>query len=45
MSGQTATAPAVTLRLVPGAAPEAVLELQAVTKIYPGRPPVPALRG
>jgi putative ABC transport system ATP-binding protein len=25
--------------------PEPVLELHAVTKIYPGRPPVPALRG
>jgi putative ABC transport system ATP-binding protein len=28
-----------------GVAPEAVLDLQAVTKIYPGKPPVPALRG
>jgi putative ABC transport system ATP-binding protein len=25
--------------------PQPVLELQAVTKVYPGRPPVPALRG
>jgi putative ABC transport system ATP-binding protein len=28
-----------------GGAPEPVLELVTVTKIYPGRPPVPALRG
>jgi putative ABC transport system ATP-binding protein len=28
-----------------GAAPEAVLELVTVTKVYPGKPPVPALRG
>jgi len=29
----------------PGGAPGLVLELVAVTKVYPGRPPVPALRG
>jgi putative ABC transport system ATP-binding protein len=29
----------------PGAAPGAVLELVTVTKVYPGKPPVPALRG
>jgi putative ABC transport system ATP-binding protein len=45
MSGQTATAPAVTPRLTTGAASEVVLDLQRVTKIYPGKPPVPALRG
>jgi len=28
-----------------GAPPEVVLELRAVTKVYPGKPPVPALRG
>ena len=32
-------------RTAPGAAPEPVLELVTVTKVYPGRPPVPALRG
>ncbi len=37
--------PAHTPRTAPGGAPEPVLELQGVTKIYPGRPPVPALRG
>jgi putative ABC transport system ATP-binding protein len=42
MSGQTATArPA---RALPGA-PELVLDLRQVSKVYPGRPPVPALRG
>jgi len=29
----------------PGRAPEPVLELATVTKVYPGKPPVPALRG
>jgi putative ABC transport system ATP-binding protein len=28
-----------------GAAPQVVLDLQTVTKVYPGKPPVPALRG
>ena len=28
-----------------GGTPEAVLELVTVTKVYPGKPPVPALRG
>jgi putative ABC transport system ATP-binding protein len=37
--------PAVPPRPAPGAAPEVVLDLQTVTKIYPGKPPVPALRG
>jgi putative ABC transport system ATP-binding protein len=32
-------------RTAPGGAPEAVLDLQTVTKVYPGKPPVPALRG
>ncbi|HTS98520.1 MAG TPA: ABC transporter ATP-binding protein [Streptosporangiaceae bacterium] len=43
MSGHVATAlPAPR----PGpAGPELVLDLEAVSKIYPGRPPVPALRG
>jgi putative ABC transport system ATP-binding protein len=41
MSSQAATTrPAV----VPAGVPEVVLDLQAVTKIYPGRPPVRALR-
>ena len=29
----------------PAGAPEPVLELETVSKIYPGKPPVPALRG
>ena len=32
-------------RLGPALAPEPVLELQTVSKIYPGKPPVAALRG
>ncbi|HUB38001.1 MAG TPA: ABC transporter ATP-binding protein [Streptosporangiaceae bacterium] len=44
-SHAVAVRPAVPMRPAPGAAPEAVLELQTVTKVYPGRPPVPALRG
>jgi len=28
-----------------GGAPQVVLDLQTVTKVYPGKPPVPALRG
>jgi len=46
MSCQTATVrPAVTQRPAPGTASDVVLDLQEVTKIYPGRPPVPGLRG
>ncbi len=46
MSSHATTArPAVTPRPAPGGAPEVVLELQTVTKVYPGKPPVPALRG
>jgi putative ABC transport system ATP-binding protein len=46
MSSHATTAlPAVTPRPAPGGAPEVVLELQKVTKVYPGKPPVPALRG
>jgi putative ABC transport system ATP-binding protein len=46
MSGE-ATLPAAGGHRAPGAEskPELVLELEAVTKIYPGQPPVPALRG
>jgi putative ABC transport system ATP-binding protein len=33
------------LLAAPGRDPEPVLELATVTKIYPGKPPVPALRG
>jgi putative ABC transport system ATP-binding protein len=32
-------------RAAPGRAAGAVLDLQTVTKVYPGKPPVPALRG
>jgi putative ABC transport system ATP-binding protein len=46
MSSHAATArPALTPRPAGGGTPELVLDLQAVTKIYPGKPPVPALRG
>jgi putative ABC transport system ATP-binding protein len=41
----TMTAPGRAAYPAGGGAPEVVLELQAVTKVYPGRPPVPALRG
>jgi putative ABC transport system ATP-binding protein len=44
-SHATTVRPAVSSRPAPGAAPEVVLDLQTVTKIYPGKPPVPALRG
>jgi putative ABC transport system ATP-binding protein len=46
MSG-AATMPAAGRHQEPGAksARELVLELETVTKIYPGQPPVPALRG
>jgi putative ABC transport system ATP-binding protein len=37
--------PAGAWRQTPAVAPEPVLELETVTKVYPGRPPVPALRG
>jgi len=39
------TRPAGAPHPAPGGAPELVLDLQTVTKIYPGKPPVPALRG
>jgi putative ABC transport system ATP-binding protein len=46
MSSHAATArPAAAPHPAGGGAPELVLELVTVTKIYPGRPPVPALRG
>ena len=45
MSGQTATVPrAVTQARASGGAPALILELDEVTKTYPGRPPVSALR-
>jgi putative ABC transport system ATP-binding protein len=45
MSCQTTTArPTMTQRPTPGAASEVVLDLQKVTKIYQGRPPVHALQ-
>jgi putative ABC transport system ATP-binding protein len=40
-----AVIPTGSQRPAPGRAPEMVLDLQTVTKIYPGKPPVPALRG
>ena len=39
------TAPGGAPRPAVAGGPELVLDLQTVTKIYPGRPPVPALRG
>jgi putative ABC transport system ATP-binding protein len=39
------TLPGGASRPTPSGTPEPVLELAAVTKVYPGRPPVPALRG
>ena len=46
MSGRTATTlPAGAVRPAAAGAPEPVLELVMVTKVYPGKPPVPALRG
>ncbi len=46
MSDETAAVRhALAPRPTPAGAPEVVLELQRVTKIYPGKPPVPALRG
>ncbi|HEY2508695.1 MAG TPA: ATP-binding cassette domain-containing protein, partial [Streptosporangiaceae bacterium] len=46
MSSHARTArPTVTLGAAPGTPGEAVLELQTVTKVYQGKPPVPALRG
>ena len=45
MSGHaTMTRPAGEPRPAPPGAPEPVLDLVTVTKIYPGKPPVPALR-
>jgi|HubBroStandDraft_1064217.scaffolds.fasta_scaffold78486_2 putative ABC transport system ATP-binding protein len=46
MSSHATTArPAAAPHPAVAGAPEAVLELVTVTKIYPGKPPVPALRG
>jgi len=46
MSGHAATTlTAGAERLLRSGAPEPVLELVTVSKIYPGKPPVPALRG
>ena len=45
MSGTAITRPVAGMHPATAGAPELVLELQAVTKIYPGKPPVPALRG
>jgi putative ABC transport system ATP-binding protein len=45
MSRHIVTVRAAAPYLAPGAAPEPVLELVTVTKVYPGKPPVPALRG
>jgi putative ABC transport system ATP-binding protein len=46
MSGHVmATLPAEGMRPHAAGAPEPVLELLTVTKVYPGKPPVPALRG
>jgi putative ABC transport system ATP-binding protein len=45
MSGHAMTLTAGGRLPGPAGAPEPVLELQAVSKVYPGRPPVPALRG
>ncbi|MGC1289561.1 MAG: ABC transporter ATP-binding protein [Streptosporangiaceae bacterium] len=44
MSSHTTTAQPAVLPAAPGP-PEPVLELVTVTKVYPGKPPVPALRG
>ena len=44
-SHATTARPAAAPRPAVAGAPEPVLELATVTKIYPGRPPVPALRG
>ena len=41
----TMTAPGGAPRPAVAGGPELVLDLQTVTKIYPGKPPVPALRG
>ena len=45
MSGTAITRPVAGVHPATAGAPELVLELQAVTKVYPGKPPVPALRG
>jgi putative ABC transport system ATP-binding protein len=45
MSGTAITRHLAGMQPAPAGAPEPVLELQAVTKTYPGKPPVPALRG
>jgi len=45
MSSHNVTRPGKAACPAPGGAPEPALELVAVTKVYPGKPPVPALRG
>jgi len=45
MSGTAITRPVAGVHPAAAGAPELVLELQAVTKVYPGKPPVNALRG
>jgi putative ABC transport system ATP-binding protein len=46
MSSHTAiTLPGTAVQPALAGPPEPVLDLQTVTKVYPGRPPVPALRG
>jgi hypothetical protein len=45
MNSTAITRPKAGLHPAAASAPELVLDLQAVTKIYPGKPPVPALRG
>jgi putative ABC transport system ATP-binding protein len=44
MSSHVVTLQAGAPRLAPGGAPEVVLELATVTKVYPAKPPVPALQ-
>jgi putative ABC transport system ATP-binding protein len=45
MSGTAITRPVAGMHPATAGAPELVLELVTVTKVYPGKPPVPALRG
>jgi putative ABC transport system ATP-binding protein len=45
MSGTAITRPVAGMHPATAAGPELVLELVTVTKVYPGKPPVPALRG
>ncbi len=44
-SHEIAALPAAPPGRAPADAPEIVLDLRTVTKVYPGKPPVPALRG